>query len=87
MLDMRLIDELSRKLSAALPPGVSRLREESEQQFRLVLARAFERMNLVTREEFDAQAAVLARTREKLERLLAQIEELEKRSAPRGTRR
>ena len=87
MLDMRLIDELSRKLSAALPPGISRFREESEQQFRLVLARAFERMNLVTREEFDAQAAVLARTREKLERLLAQIEELEKRSEPRGTRR
>jgi len=79
MLDMRLIDELSRKLSAALPPGLSRLREESEQQFRLVLMRAFERMNLVTREEFDAQAAVLARTREKLENLLAQIEALEKR--------
>ena len=79
MLDMRLIDELSRKLSAALPPGLNRLREESEQQFRLVLMRAFERMNLVTREEFDAQAAVLARTREKLESLLAQIEALEKR--------
>ena len=85
MLDMRLIDELSRKLSAALPPGLQRFREESEQQFRAVLTRAFERMNLVTREEFDAQAAVLARTREKLEGLVAQLEELEKRSAPRGT--
>lgn len=79
MLDLRLIDELSRKLSAALPPGLSRLREESEEQFRLVLTRAFERMNLVTREEFDAQSAVLARTREKLESLQAQIEALEKR--------
>ena len=78
MLDLRLIDELSRKLSAALPPGFSRLREESEEQFRLVLTRAFERMNLVTREEFDAQSAVLARTREKLESLQAQIDALEK---------
>jgi len=85
MLDMRLIDELSRKLSAALPPGLSRLREESEQQFRMVLSRAFERVNLVTREEFDAQAAVLARTREKLESLVAQLEELEKRSVPHDT--
>ncbi len=77
MIDLRLIDELSRKLSAALPPGVTRLKEETEEQFRLVLTRSFDRMNLVTREEFDAQAAVLARTREKLEQLQEQISKLE----------
>jgi len=78
MLDLRLIDDLSRKLQEALPPGFSRLKDETEEQFRLVLTRAFERMNLVTREEFDAQSAVLARTREKLENLQQQIEDLEK---------
>lgn len=78
MIDLRDVDDLSRKLADALPPGVARMREEAEAQFRVVLARAFERMNLVTREEFDAQSAVLARTREKLESLEQQIAELER---------
>ena len=78
MIDLKLIDELSRKLTDSLPPGFSRLKEETDEQFRLVLSRTFERMNLVTREEFDAQSTVLLRTREKLEELQRQIEELEK---------
>ncbi len=78
MIDLKLIDDLSRKLAESLPPGLSRLKEEADEQFRLVLSRAFERMNLVTREEFDAQSAVLTRTREKLTSLQRQIEELEK---------
>ena len=77
MIDLRLIDELSRKLGEALPPGFNQLKTESEEQFRHVLTRAFERMNLVTREEFDAQSAVLARTREKLEQLQKEIQQLE----------
>jgi ubiquinone biosynthesis accessory factor UbiK len=78
MIDLKLIDELSRKLADSLPPGVVRLKEEAGAQFRLVLTRAFERMNFVTREEFDAQSAVLLRTREKLERLQEQVTKLEK---------
>jgi len=78
MIDLKLIDDLSRKLTEALPPGLARLKEETDEQFRQVLTRAFERMNLVTREEFDAQSAVLARTREKLSQLERQIDELEK---------
>ena len=84
MIDLRAVDELSRKLADALPPGFARLREEAEAQFRVVLARSFERMNLVTREEFDAQTAVLARTREKLEALEAQIAELEAQASGAG---
>ena len=78
MIDLKLIDELSRKLTDALPPGLARLKVETDEQFRLALTRAFERMNLVTREEFDTQCAVLTRTREKLNQLQQQIEELEK---------
>ena len=78
MIDLKLIDELSRKLADALPPGFARLKEEADAQFRLVLTRAFERMNFVTREEFDAQSAVLLRTREKLEHLQEQVTKLEK---------
>lgn len=69
MIDLRVIDELTRKLGESLPPGLSQAKEQAETQFHAVLTRAFERMNLVSREEFDAQRAVLARTREKLEAL------------------
>jgi len=77
MIDLRLIDDLSRKLSESLPPGVGRMKNEAEEQFRLVLARSFEKMNLVSREEFDIQTAVLKRTREKLEQLQEKVTQLE----------
>ena len=79
MIDLRLIDELTRKLSEALPPGFAQLRSETEEQFRAILSRAFERMNLVTREEFVAQRMALERTREKLEQLQQQVDALETR--------
>jgi hypothetical protein len=69
MLDFRMIDELTRKLGDALPPGANQTREELERRFRSVLTSAFERMNLVSREEFDRQCAVLEETRQRLEAL------------------
>lgn len=85
MLDIKSLDELSRKLSAALPPGLNNLRQDMEQQFQAILRAGLERMDLVTREEFDVQQAVLARTREKLESLTTQVAALEQalqKSAP-----
>ncbi len=69
MIDLRMIDELTQKLGESLPPGLSQAKNDAETRFRSILTGAFERMNLVTREEYDAQCAVLARTREKLESL------------------
>jgi len=69
MLDLRMIDELTRKLGEALPPGVNQARDEVERRFRSVLTGAFERMNLVSREEFEAQCRVLEETRAKLAEL------------------
>ena len=66
MIDLRTIDELTRKLAESLPPGVSQKKEELEAQFRAVLTGAFERMNLVSREEFDQQRAVLVDLQERL---------------------
>lgn len=77
MIDLRMIDELTRKLGESLPPGMSQAKEEAEAQFRSILTNTFERMNLVTREEFDTQCAVLARTREKLEALEQRVAELD----------
>lgn len=77
MIDLKTIDELTRKLGDALPPGLEQARGEVDQQIRSVLTRAFERMNLVTREEFDAQRAVLAKTRQKLEELQERVDQLQ----------
>ena len=76
MIDLRTIDDLTRKLGEALPPGVIQAKDELENQFRTVLTGAFERMNLVGREEYDAQCAVLEDTRARLEALENRLDEL-----------
>ena len=76
MIDLRMIDELARRLGDALPPGVSQAKEELESQFRTVLTGAFERMNLVGREEYDAQCEKLEELREKLQALEARLDEI-----------
>ena len=71
------IDELARRLADSLPGGLKALREDAEQNFRAVLQAGLSRLDLVTREEFDVQTAVLKRTREKLEALEARLANLE----------
>ena len=71
------LDELARQLADAVPKNLRALGEDLERNFRSMLSAGFERMDLVTREEFDLQAAVLERTREKLEALEKRITELE----------
>ena len=77
MIDLRTIDELTRKLAESLPPGVSQKKEELETQFRSVLTGAFERMNLVSREEFDRQRAVLDELRKRLAALESTLDDLQ----------
>lgn len=75
MIDFRTIDELTRKLSERVPENIKALRADMEANFKAVLTSAFDRMDLVTREEFEAQKRVLERTREKLEALEAKLSE------------
>ncbi|MRH78102.1 accessory factor UbiK family protein [Spiribacter sp. C176] len=77
MLDPKQLDELARRFTEQLPSGLRDLQQEVEKNVRIAAQSAFNRMELVTREEFDAQAKVLARTREKLEALEARIAALE----------
>ncbi len=77
MIDLRTIDELTRKLADAIPPGLVQKKEELEIQIRNVLTGAFERMNLVGREEFDAKCAQLEETRARLEALEARLAALD----------
>ena len=71
------IDDLTRQLRDVLPEGFATAREDLDEVLRATIEAAVSRMDLVTREEFDVQAAVLARTREKLEALSARLQELE----------
>jgi BMFP domain-containing protein YqiC len=69
MIDLAHLDELARRLGSLVPPGMREGREELQQNFKAVLQSGLARLDLVTREEFDVQRAVLLRTREKLDAL------------------
>ncbi|WP_457097187.1 ubiquinone biosynthesis accessory factor UbiK [Lysobacter sp. P5_B9] len=79
MIDLNHLDDLARRLSALVPPGMREGREELQQSFKAVLQSGLTRLDLVTREEFEVQRAVLLRTREKLEGLQRTLAELEAR--------
>jgi BMFP domain-containing protein YqiC len=76
--DPRLIDDLARRLAGAVPENLVALRRDLEQNFKGVLQSQLTRLDLVSREEFDVQTAVLKRTREKLNALERRLAELEK---------
>lgn len=79
MIDPKLFDDLSQRLAASVPKGVQLLQEDLSRNFRGVIEAGLARLDLVTREEFDVQQAVLARTRQKLEALERQVADLEAR--------
>ena len=71
------LDQLARRLAESVPQGIQSLREDLESNFRSVLKSGLGKLDLVTREEFEVQQAVLARTREMLSGLEARLKELE----------
>jgi len=82
-MDRESIESLARRLAASLPQSLQAARDDVEENFRAVLKGSLARMDLVTRDEFEVQEAVLMRTREKLESLVARLDSIEKsQSAP-----
>ncbi len=77
MIDHKTLDELARNISDAIPGSIKVLKSDLENNIRAVLESSLRRMNLVSREEFDVQSALLARAMEKLKQLEQQIAELE----------
>ncbi len=71
------IDKLARRLAETLPQGLRSVRDDLEKNFRSVLQTGLGKFDLVTREEFEVQEAVLVRTREKLEALEARLATIE----------
>jgi BMFP domain-containing protein YqiC len=78
MPDAKFIEDLAREISAGIPTGVKVMQADLEKNIHTLLQGALAKLDLVTREEFDVQARVLARTREKLEQLEQSVAELEK---------
>jgi BMFP domain-containing protein YqiC len=70
------IEQLSKRISDLLPGNVKHMQEDIEANIRSLLQSTLSKMNLVSREEFDVQTAVLQRTREKLEQLEKEVEQL-----------
>ncbi len=73
------LNDLIEKLSDALPRNLTEIKKDIKKNFNVILLSAFDKLELVTRKEFDTQVKVLARSRKKIEGLEAKVMELEKR--------
>ena len=81
MIDPRQLEDLASRLGAVIPPGLRGMKRELEDNFRAVLRANLEKWDLVSRERFDIQAELLARTQARLSALEKRLIELEKRNA------
>lgn len=79
MINAKLIDELANRLSGMVPEAAKTLQGDLEKNMRAALQGTLKKMDLVTREEFDVQSALLQRSQARLKELEAQIKELEAR--------
>jgi len=79
MISASAIEDVARRLADLVPPDARAARDDLVANFREVLRGGLRRLDLVTREEFDAQRRVLLRTREMVEALEARVAELEQR--------
>jgi ubiquinone biosynthesis accessory factor UbiK len=82
MFDPKAIEDLAKRLSDSLPTGLTAIKEDLEKNFHAVLQSGLGALDLVTREEFEVQKAVLAKTRSKLEDLEKRVAEIEQQVLP-----
>ena len=78
MFNPKLLDDLAKRLADSVPTGLQSLQDDLSKNLRRTLEAGLSRLDLVTREEFDLQCALLARSREKIQLLEQQIADLEK---------
>ena len=81
MLNAKKIEQLAEQITNAIPPGVKNIADNVEDKIKAVLQAKLAQLDVVSREEFDVQTQVLARTRAKLEQLELIVEELKKNNA------
>jgi len=76
------IDEIVRRLVESVPPGIRAVQQDLESNFRAVLRSSLTKLDLVSRDEFDAQMRVLERTRARLEELERKVAAMESGGLP-----
>lgn len=84
MLNPDKIEAITRQIQSILPENVKEIGQDFDRKIKAILQAQLGRLDVVTREEFDVQARVLGKTREKLEQLEAQVEKLEKQLSDEG---
>ena len=77
MFDPKAIDDIANRLAGAIPPGLNNIKDDFEKTFQAILQGVLGKLDLVTREEFEVQKLVLAKTRSKLEDLEKRVAEIE----------
>ncbi len=78
MFDHKAIDDLADRIANAIPPGLHNFKDDMEKNIHALLQSGLSKLDLVSREEFEVQKAVLAKTRARLEELEQRVAELEK---------
>ena len=78
MFDPKILDDIAERLSAVVPESVTAVQDNVKRQMKTVLTSIFNELDLVTREEFDVQKKVLERTRQKVDALEHQLQDLER---------
>lgn len=82
MFDPKSIDNIADRIANAIPPGLNNFKDDMEKNVHALLQSALSKLDLVSREEFEVQKAVLAKTRSRLEDLEKRVAELEKTITP-----
>ncbi len=77
MIELKTLQDISDRLAAALPPGLGRVRDELQENFRAILQARLAELDLVTREQFEVQRALLIKSRKRLDELEARLAALE----------
>ena len=76
-MEQQRFEDMIRRLLEGLPPSLQAARDDLKAHAERALRSGISRLDLVSREEFDAQSRVLARSRELIEALEARVAELE----------
>jgi hypothetical protein len=76
------LDDLARRLADSVPESVRAFGRDLEGNFKAVLQSSLSKLDLVSRQEFDVQAAMLERTQAKLTAMETRLKELEAKLTP-----
>jgi BMFP domain-containing protein YqiC len=82
IMNSNVLDDLAKRLADSVPESLRAFGRDLESNFKAVLQAQLAKLDLVTRQDFDVQAAILERTQEQLTALEARLKDLEAKLTP-----